>query len=584
MPNIIPDYAQVHYRCTFDIYNDEQMEITRKLLLNWLRKHPNYMSSIYAPKGRDWFYKGSYNKQPDIYLKDTRAQIRTAVVFEEQNRNSPALWGFEYIHPDENPERPDSNVPGRWWSIEIALKKDEDHICFSSTTKYYWDYYYVGPDCESPSPTTPKYVKLILTDSRLTCKKGECVVLSKPSIIPIERDSGLILNLFSDIKSPNRKIPYIFVSGTFAEKNNLESFSKMILGNANIFVFKSEDACDEFNYYIGRSPAARTYHYRYNSVHYYLSGIDIKKISTRSHHYYNDTEYDGLQEYLVRAFARYSKNRLDDLFSFPDIISERRKLQLRERVTNLTHERQQLGEEVSKQQQDSEIILQLYDEEYVNFEKIKNNLQTKNRELQSDNKSLKEDNNNLTREKIANSRKIKKIENENKNLQEENKACRFAMQYCTFEQQLEVLKRFYSHKIVVLPNAFSSAKAFSKNHKDIDAEMLEASWDLLMSVVEMLYNICFSNKSDSIENAYNNCQSQFSLAMNEGKQTNANSKHKNQRLFSYKGCDEDFTPHIKYDRKGVYLRLHFYIDNEEEKIVIGHYGDHLDNAKTRKIK
>lgn len=578
MPKIIPDFAQVHYRCTFDIYNDEQMEITRRQLWNWLTHHHNYKMSRFTPKYKSWFYKGvyKYKEQPEIDLKDTHAQIRTAVVFEEQNNDIPTLWGIEYIHPD-------SKVLGRWWSIEISLKKEEDHIRFSSTTKYYWDYFYVGPDCETPSPTTPKYVKSILTDSRLICKKGESIVLSEPSIIPFQRDSELISSLFSDIKSPNRKIPYIFVSGVFAEKNNLESFSKKILGNANIFVFKSEDACDEFNYYIGSKSAARTYQYRYNTVHYYLLGIDTRNASTHTHHFYNDSEYDGLQDYLVRAFARYSKNRLDDLFSFSDIISERRKLQLRERVANLTHERQKLGEEVSKKQQDTEEVFQLYGEECEKFEKIKNTLQTENHELQADNKKLKKENERLIRENSINIKKIKEFKIENTNLREEFKACKFAMQYCTFEQQLEILQQFYSHRIVVLPNAISSAKTFSKNHKS-DVDMLKSSWDLLMSVVEELYDICFSKKSDSIENAYNHSLSQFSVAMNEGKQTNANSNHKNQRSFLYNGCYEDFTPHIKYNRNGVYLRLHFYIDNKEKKIVIGHYGEHLDNAKTRKIK
>ena len=48
----------------------------------------------------------------------------------------------------------------------------------------------------------------------------------------------------------------------------------------------------------------------------------------------------------------------------------------------------------------------------------------------------------------------------------------------------------------------------------------------------------------------------------------------------YKGKEVDISPHIKGRNVKTAFRLHFYIDRDEEKIVIGHAGEHMDTAGT----
>ena len=48
----------------------------------------------------------------------------------------------------------------------------------------------------------------------------------------------------------------------------------------------------------------------------------------------------------------------------------------------------------------------------------------------------------------------------------------------------------------------------------------------------------------------------------------------------YKGNEIDISPHVKGRNIKAAFRLHFYIDRDEEKIVIGHAGEHMDTAGT----
>jgi hypothetical protein len=55
------------------------------------------------------------------------------------------------------------------------------------------------------------------------------------------------------------------------------------------------------------------------------------------------------------------------------------------------------------------------------------------------------------------------------------------------------------------------------------------------------------------------------------------------RRVRYDGQDVDITPHVKWgNRVPKLLRVHFYVDRQKGKLVIGHCGDHLDTYGTRR--
>jgi hypothetical protein len=65
--------------------------------------------------------------------------------------------------------------------------------------------------------------------------------------------------------------------------------------------------------------------------------------------------------------------------------------------------------------------------------------------------------------------------------------------------------------------------------------------------------------------------------------TNRDRKFQEIRKRLYKGTEVDITPHCKVDRSKGKLRIHFYLDFTNKKIVIGHCGDHIDDYLTQKM-
>lgn len=56
------------------------------------------------------------------------------------------------------------------------------------------------------------------------------------------------------------------------------------------------------------------------------------------------------------------------------------------------------------------------------------------------------------------------------------------------------------------------------------------------------------------------------------------------RKFEFEGRPYEMWTHLKYgNRTGKQLRIHFAIDREKQRIIVGYIGEHMDNATTRTI-
>ena len=69
------------------------------------------------------------------------------------------------------------------------------------------------------------------------------------------------------------------------------------------------------------------------------------------------------------------------------------------------------------------------------------------------------------------------------------------------------------------------------------------------------------------------------LTMTEGSQTNRDSRLERLRRVQFDGKPWDVSPHVKW---GSGFRVHFALDREARRVVVGHCGDHLDTAGTRR--
>ncbi len=78
-------------------------------------------------------------------------------------------------------------------------------------------------------------------------------------------------------------------------------------------------------------------------------------------------------------------------------------------------------------------------------------------------------------------------------------------------------------------------------------------------------------------------RAKFELTWTESKETKRDNKLMAKRRLVYEGREMDITPHVKWGNTAPrLLRVHFYVDRDHKRIVIGHCGDHLDTYGTRR--
>ena len=114
-------------------------------------------------------------------------------------------------------------------------------------------------------------------------------------------------------------------------------------------------------------------------------------------------------------------------------------------------------------------------------------------------------------------------------------------------------------------------------------EGISIAWQMLFDLANKGHALLLNEQGGDIESEFND-NSRFSLAMTEGKTTKGNAKLMEKREFTHEGSQFSMAPHLKFGNKNPkMLRLHFAVDNDNKRLVIGHFGDHMKNASTRKM-
>ena len=135
----------------------------------------------------------------------------------------------------------------------------------------------------------------------------------------------------------------------------------------------------------------------------------------------------------------------------------------------------------------------------------------------------------------------------------------------------------FPDRLIVLESARRSAAEFAKGSA---AEV----WAALRSMAMVLHPIIFKGESNDVEAAFSS-HCPFEMTTREAGPVKKNRAISKLRSFPYKGRMVDMTPHVKgrSSKRGESLRIHFYVDREEERLVIGHCGEHLESILTPKI-
>lgn len=136
---------------------------------------------------------------------------------------------------------------------------------------------------------------------------------------------------------------------------------------------------------------------------------------------------------------------------------------------------------------------------------------------------------------------------------------------------LKLAHSIWPDRIVVLPEAMDSAKSYDGN--------LAEEWDIVRSAATALYGLLFED-DDCEGRVADEFQRRtgYELTFSESSATRARADLMKMRERNYGGRTVDISAHIKGRSQKNTFRLHFYIDRENELIVIGHAGCHMKTA------
>jgi hypothetical protein len=466
---------------------------------------------------------------------------------------------------------PDFEERARRWSVEIALRRNEDDtVRFTTVVRCWIIQNYIGEYPVPPSASAPVYVRSLLDDKLLTCKKGDVVLKAQP----INVTNKTCQATYDALVSADRWAPFVFIGHSPQDNGLLVSPNRIaaaLIGNANVYVLTATSVVDEMNYYLGD-----VHRCEYGSVRVYQPQISKDDPSNGRLHRYLSASFiaqhgeDGILRFLTNGLARNGSTfRLNDFTSFTDILTERR----RHAIKSLATESKDKSEEATMVWDENEKL----NAKAAEWEAAAVQYDSENTALKSENATLKY--------RVEEAERVRQRINDLES-QVEGMAHLKTLPTSLSEILVTVAKLF-PNRIEIADAAKTSADEYAEEHDGFwgRPEQLAIAWGMVFGFATKLYDLVFQDCSKNVESDFGRAFSGLELAMSEGKQTKKDSGLMALRRICHKGEEIEIVPHIKYgNKKPKMLRLYFGIDRKTKRLVVGQFGDHLENYSTRKKK
>ena len=534
-----------------------------------------------------------------------RSSICTCAAFTTKQDKIPAVWAFEY-------DEPDGRNSFRHWHTCIGLETSDDDSCIVNIKVTYATLPgYVGWPLPEPDPNIPRIAKALFSLPNHQACVGETIVKTGCTHLTCDNfDSDFIDNLLS----PQRELPLILITSDehgHYPVDNPDDLADSLMGLANVYALDESDGSLKgklFNLFPFDKPA-----YRYNcprsSLRIYQPNVNLEDESDANRHLYircNKLNQYGrkLSNVLNRSLARSFLRGRGDIVDTSDInwYKTRQSIgSLRSRMADMkrraadakkteTERKEMLAASYSqKAMDDLKSLLSRETSDRKLWEELANDYADSNtayeqriEQLESDLTSLQESENTIA----SLNYRLQEAQERADRFEQDVNALKKETSYIeamdslprTLEDELKFAAGLWQTRIVVLPKAYESAKRYA--FADLDEE-----WRIIKSVATVMWQLKFSDRPAT--NIYGEFRDQtsFDAAATETKLTKNNTELMRYRYCTYKGKQICILPHVKgngHNRRDPF-RLHFYFDEADRLIVIGHCGSHLPTSGTVRI-
>lgn len=534
-----------HYRARFEVAAADgaaAAEAVKEIVMGWLHAKgldvPEGAADIAVPAG--W----TAADEPDA---------AKAVRFLGLSGAQGAAWAAA---ADEL----DGEFSRRRWHTRIGLAPAGDGGCILNVqVSHYAVNGFFGYQ-RNPLPSVPRVVRDILANGKLDVRIGA----SRVSVEEIYLDADTLKRDFMpSLTDRARCLPIVLMTtdddGKTPVWDATELASKLV-GMATVYVIDMRDGAlvQAFRDLLpDRTPAGR-YRIGRSAVMVYRPGIDLSTEDSLSactlftrHRVerYAAGGRDGFINVLMQGLGRGIDSRPGDVAGIGDV------LWLRSRAES---ERQ--GERIERLRSDAEAWEEIATDQERSYSDATAKVDELTRTVQR-----------LEGEKRALERKAAQCAAPS----HDDGAARVAECLQAIPRDLadllKLARSIWPDRIVVLPEAMDSAKSYDGN--------LAEEWDIVRSTATALYGLLFEDDGceGQVADEFQR-RTGYELTFSESSATRARADLMKMRERSYGGRTVDISAHIKGRSQKNTFRLHFYIDRENELIVIGHAGCHMKTA------
>ncbi len=552
----MPSIGQTHYRCGFDLKPKEGVAVSWGDVIRVVR---DWISNLYPGTddiGRKWFFTGADWKHPNA--TSTHIHVRTGIY--KPAESAPVYWAVRFEHQCKE-------VSHRRWITDIGVTKiDGGSYRFLLHLYHRLSSSYIGPEPSQPVPTAPGVVSSLIRSRKFTPIAGCLELTDKPLTLSI----GEGKHFYDLLRAENRFAPIILISPVNDTGQLLVDpmeLARRLIGNAVVYVYTVVEVRNELDYFLEDKFRCCN-----GMVRIYQPKVNFGASDSRRHRFFlrdhilaagKHAVYDQIATALNRRSRRWighgcesiedvdsavRRDRLAGFLGAPEDSQNKEILGLYEEENKqLTIERDGLRNRID----DLEISIEEYDEKLEGA-------QFRERQARTDATEARE----RARDAEVSLAAIRDIPNLPSSINE----------------VVELIGRLLADRMVFTKEAHKSVK--ETRFTDVNV-----CWTCLWKMGTILYDLHFREELNSGEIVRQfKEQTGIDLVMTEGKQTKADTRLMSLRRVSHEGKEYDITPHVKLYSRNLDLRIHYAVDRERRRLVIGHCGDHLETYGTRKRK
>lgn len=559
--------GNTHYKAAFDI----QPRVFKDGYNRWseiIREIRDWISLKHQGSWIKFNYKDPpFNKGVYIggnWQHDSNSKIHVHICASDQNFDKIAeYWALRYEHPD-------TEFQFRTWTTDIGLHYfSNENICRLRIRVYNRLIQgYIGIEPEAPKSSVPKLVQNILARKKWKCTCGNTELKIDPSSVLPGEGQNIVDNL---ILNAERKIPIILVSKHYENDEFLISpneLSRDVAGSANVLMTNCSDTDNEITYYIGDELRCTN-----GTIRIYFPDDNFSEGCSRKHRFFsfykiNDTEKFNIRQQIIDGLVKRGRCWLEESVQcIEDIEKYNRSL----RIKQLSEKSRTIGADNQDLQELAQAYADENDELKNEINRLNEDVEGKDGEINNlytklyDYERIRKDYNNLKADVYQKNVLLANLDNLPASISE-----------CLYK-----ITNMFPEHVVLDDEGLAINSAENAKFGDINS-----SWKALYHIATTLYNQYFYHEDKStkeIERIYKE-KTGFDLTHVEGKLTKQDNKLMSTRLRKYNGSEYQVIPHVKVSCNNKSLRIYFYAIASEQKILIGHCGDHLVTYGTRRRK